>query len=227
MEKLKIKINFVLIIILTTLIITGCSEKADIQKSASDKESNTGAGFVAATNKGTKQDLSIQESKVEWFAGKVTGQHNGTVDFTGGNIFIDGDKLTGGSFELDFNSIKVTDVTDAEMNSKLTGHLKSKDFFSADEFPKGKFVITSVKETSPDKYEITGGLTIKNITHEVKFPAVIKEVGNKMIANAEFEIDRTKWDIKYRSGKFFGDLGDKMIYDNFKIKLNLTFSKNS
>lgn len=227
MKKLKIKMNFALIISLTALLITGCSDKKDVQKSAYNEESNTAAGFVSATNKGVKQDLIIPESKLEWTAAKVTGQHNGTVDFSGGNLFIEDNKLTGGSFEMDFNTIKVLDITDAEMNGKLTGHLKSNDFFSAADFPKGKFVITSVKEISTDKYEISGDMTIKNITKKITFPAEIKQDGNKFTAIAEMDIDRTLWDIKYRSGKFFGDLGDKMINDNFKVKLSLKFNKNS
>ncbi|MEX1187789.1 MAG: YceI family protein [Bacteroidia bacterium] len=70
-------------------------------------------------------------------------------------------------------------------------------------------------------YTIKGNLTIKGITKAITFPATVSMTDEAVNATAEFEIDRTEWDIKYGSGKFFQDLGDKMIYDNFIIKLNI------
>jgi hypothetical protein len=42
-----------------------------------------------------------------------------------------------------------------------------------------------------------------------------------LTATAKITLDRTKFDIKYGSGKFFEGLGDKMIYDEFTIDVNL------
>lgn len=210
---------------ITLSVMAGCSETKDMQKAVS-KEEGAGISKITATNKGQKSDLQLQESKAEWTAKKLTGQHSGSIQFTGGNIYMDNNTITGGSFEVDFNTIKVLDLQDPAMNLKLTNHLKSSDFFSAEQFPLGKFTIKSVSKISDDKYNITGTMVIKNIPKEISFPVQINMDGNKIMASADLNLDRTLWDIKYRSGKFYDSLGDNLIYDDFNLKLNLTFNKN-
>lgn len=214
-----------LALIFSAAIIYGCTETKELQKTNSKNES-AGSLYNAASNTGQKNDLSLNESKLEWTATKVTGKHSGTVEFVNGNIYMEDNTLTGGNFEIDFKSIKVLDIKDAEMNAKLTGHLKSPDFFSADEFPSGKFVLTSIKSISENNFEVKGNLTIKNITKEINFPVKINTEAKRITATADFNIDRTLWDVKYRSGKFYENLGDKLISDDFNIKLNLVFSKS-
>jgi polyisoprenoid-binding protein YceI len=138
-----------------------------------------------------------------------------------GELMIDNGKLSGGRFEIDFKSITVLDLKDEEMNKKLTGHLKSEDFFSADKHPVGAFEITGVTENGSN-YTIKGNMTIKGITKEISFPANLKVENNKATAEASIELDRTEWDIKYGSGKFFENLGDKMIYDKFNLTIKLS-----
>ena len=62
-------------------------------------------------------------------------------------------------------------------------------------------------------------LTIKNITESIEFEA---ELSNN-VATAVLDIDRTKFDIKYGSGSFFENLGDKMIDDNFNLRVNINY----
>jgi polyisoprenoid-binding protein YceI len=155
---------------------------------------------------------------------KPTGQHNGTVDISSGNLFVDENKLTGGSFDIDFTSIKVLDITNPESNAKLTNHLKSDDFFSAEKFPIGKFEITSVTPLSgagDNNYTIGGNLIIKGITNPISFPANVIVSNNSITASADFNIDRTQWDVKTRSGKFFENLGDRLISDEIELKLTI------
>lgn len=195
------------------------------------------SGFVSLQNviagdgdKPGKKIVSLkadpQKSSIQWFAKKVTGEHNGTVKLSNGGLDIEGGKLKGGSFEIDMNSLTVVDLTDPEYNSKLTNHLKSDDFFSVTKNPKAVFKITKATPVANAKagennYTITGDLTIKGITNSISFPAKVNISGSQADATAKFDIDRTKYDIKFRSGKFFQDLGDKMIYDNFTIDLKL------
>lgn len=219
-----------IVIFAIALIMTGCSkqETETVKTTTSNTETNK-AKTQEATEKappatGTKLAVNTSGSKIEWEGKKVTGNHNGTIQIRSGELFVDGQKVTGGSFDIDFNTIEVLDLTDPEMNGKLTSHLKSDDFFAASSHPTGKFVITSVEQARDDKgnnMKITGNMTIKGITKPVSFPAKVTVDGNKVTATADFTIDRTLWDIKFRSGKFFQDLGDKLINDEFGIKLNL------
>jgi polyisoprenoid-binding protein YceI len=177
------------------------------------------AGFALSSFGQYKVDLS--KSTLEWSATKVTGSHKGTIGISSGNFAVTNKKLTGGTFELDVAALTVTDVKDAEMNGKLTGHLKSADFFATDKFPKATFVITSVENKDGNNCNITGNLTIKRITNPVTFPATVKIDGNILISIAVITVNRTKYDIKFRSANFFENLGDKAISDDFSLMVKL------
>lgn len=169
--------------------------------------------------------LDVQQSQIEWVGKKVTGQHNGLVTLKGGQVTLDGQKITGGDFKIDMKSIKVLDLTYPAANQKLTNHLNSDDFFSTASHPESVFKITSVKDLGGGKAEITGDLTIKGITKAVTFPAELSFQGDKIKATGTLKLDRTLWNIRYGSGKFFQGLGDKLIYDEFELKLNLYAKK--
>lgn len=174
----------------------------------------------AADAKNEKLNIDANNSHVSWEGRKITGAHNGHLKVKGGKLEMGNGKLVGGILEIDMTSIVVADLTDPEQNGKLTGHLKSDDFFSVGKHPVSKLVITNV-ELKNGKHNITGDLTIKGITNKVTFPADVKSEKSKLSASAKMEVDRTKYDIKYRSGKFFPNLGDKVIKDIFYVDVNL------
>ncbi|SRR6056297_986947 len=168
---------------------------------------------------------SLDKSSIEWKAYKVTGQHNGIVNLSSGELEIKDNKIVGGNFVADMTSITVEDLS-GESKGKLEGHLKSPDFFGVESFPKAKFVITDafpIGETG--EYRIKGDLTIKENTNPVAFRAKMSEEGDMISAVADFKIDRSNYDVRYGSGSFFDNLGDKTIYDEFDLKVNLMVSK--
>jgi len=176
-----------------------------------------------AKSKAADKTLSIdtKASKVIWVGKKVTGEHTGTVPISSGTLILDKDKLKGGSFTLDTKSLTVTDLTDNDSNGKLTGHLKSPDFFAVEKFPQSKLDITSVTAKGAGVYDVTGKLTIKGITNDITFPATVKADGKAVAATAKITVDRTKYDIKFRSTNFFENLGDKAISNDFVLDVNL------
>lgn len=163
-------------------------------------------------------------STVKWFGKKVTGQHEGTIQLTKGELVMLGSELKGGEFIFDMKSIKDTDLTDPENNAKLVKHLKSEDFFEVEKFPTAVLKVKSAKSvegfTGPT-YEVTADLTLKGKTNEVTFPAMIKSENSKSVATANITIDRTQWNVRYGSGKFFKGLGDKAIHDEFVVDVVL------
>jgi len=161
------------------------------------------------------------ESSVTWHASKVTGSHFGNVPISDAKLDYNDGKITGGSFEMDMSNLTVEDLEDATSNKNLTNHLKSDDFFSVEKFPKASMKITNVKSVDGKTYEITSDLTIKGITAPVTFPATLAIVNGKMVTTAEIKFDRTVYDIKFRSGSYFEDLADKLIYDEVKLEVKL------
>lgn len=166
-------------------------------------------------------NLDTKATTATWLGKKVTGQHNGTVAVSKGTIVSDGKTITSGSFEFDMNSIADVDLTDKGMNDKLIGHLKSDDFFSVAKNPTAKFEITKVIPKSGTDYDVTGKLTIKGITNEVTFPAMIKMDDKAVVTVAKITVNRTKFDIKYGSASFFESIGDKAISDDFELNVNV------
>lgn len=190
----------------------------------------TAFSLVSFTNPGAKKakettyKIDGQQSKLTWNAKKVTGEHAGLAPISGGSVVLDGGKLKGGSIDVSLKDLTVTDLTDPEANGKLTKHLKSDDFFAVEKHPAAKLVITSATPTGAGAYDVTGKLTIKGITNEVKFPATVKADNQKLTATAKVTVDRTKYDIKFRSKNFFENLGDKAIDDNFTLDVSLVAS---
>ena len=170
--------------------------------------------------------VSKDESKVKWTGKKVAGEHYGTINFKSGSLDVKDGVIKGGSFEIDMTSMVCDDLKDKEWNQKLIGHLKSDDFFSVDKFPSSSMVLKKVVEKGGGEYEFTGHLTIKGMTHPVVFMAKVEDSGSKLVAKGKAKIDRTLYDIKYGSGKFFSDLGDRMINDHFVLEFKLVADKS-
>jgi len=179
----------------------------------------TGLTTVASTpvDKEVKQ-VKTSESTVTWKGYKVTGSHHGNIAIKEGSLVFEGDKLTGGEFVVDMPTLVSNDLQ-GEYKGKLEGHLKSDDFFGVEAHPISKLVFTTVKSTGKNSYEVTGNLTVKGKTNPVAFD--ISVYGNK--ATATMKVDRSLYDVKFGSGSFFDNLGDKTIYDEFDLVVDLVF----
>jgi len=167
-------------------------------------------------------NFNLNQSKIEWTGEKVTGEHNGTIEIKEANLKMKDNAIVSGKFVIDMTSLTNTDLTDAEYNQKLVGHLKSDDFFSVEKHPTAELVISESSAFVNNEATVKGNLTIKGITKPIEFKAT--KNGNSM--DAMIIVDRTKYDIRYRSGSFFEDLGDKMIYNDFILKTNLVISES-
>ena len=163
--------------------------------------------------------VDVSKSTINWTGKKVTGQHEGTVNLKDGNLVFKGKKLVGGTFSVDMTSLIVTDLKAGQGKEKLEGHLKADDFFGTDKFETATLVFKKVSAKAANVYTVNGDLTIKGITKPVTFDLTTK--ANTAMANVK--IDRTKYDIKYNSGNFFENLGDKVINDDFDLAVALKF----
>lgn len=177
--------------------------------------------IVKANNpvKDGKVLVDASKSEITWLGEKVTGEHRGTIDLKEGSLKIKGGELTGGSFTIDMTTITNTDQ-EGEYKGKLEGHLKSDDFFGVAKHPTASLSITKIAKNG-DSYSITADLTIKGITNSIQFKAQMVDLKGFYNINATIVIDRSKYDVRYGSGSFFDNLGDKTIYDDFTLTVKL------
>lgn len=170
-------------------------------------------------------NVNLTESTVSWKGKKVGGEHYGKVSLINAYLDYEKNRIKGGSFEIDMTSITCEDITNEGSNVRLVNHLKSDDFFSVENHPRAKFVLTDAKTKNGRDYEMKGNLTIKGKTKPVSFPAVVAEINDKVVADATIVFDRTAYDIQYRSGNYFENLADKLIYDDVEMTVRLVANK--
>lgn len=176
-----------------------------------------GSATLIFANDGEKKPVNTDKSTVVWKGKKVTGAHEGTIQIKSGDLEFDNGDLVGGNFVIDMTTIQTTDLS-GNMADKLNGHLTSDDFFGVANHPTATLSFTNVTKTDAG-YEITADLTIKETTKPITFTAVL----DNGTATADIVVDRTAYDVRYGSGKFFDGLGDKMIYDNFELSVALAY----
>ena len=162
-----------------------------------------------------QHQVDTQNSTLEWTAANLISEHHGNVSLKTGFVEIEDGKLVSGEFIIDMTSINNSDLPEEKVGM-LVKHLKSEDFFNVEKFPEATF-----KTTSINGEEVTGDFSLKGKTHPLTFKLSIEKETDKYRATGIVTVDRTLWEIKYRSGKFFSDLGDATIKDKFQISLNL------
>lgn len=166
------------------------------------------------------KDIDISKSSVKWLGEKVTGSHEGTVSIKEGHLHFDNNTFTGGNVVIDMSTIECTDLV-GEPKSSIEGHLSSDDFFGIKKYPTANLEIVNAEKIkySKNKYKVSAILEIKSVKNNIELEVVIDN-GSAIV---DLVIDRTLYNIKYGSGSFFDNLGDKMIYDDFKLSVSLKY----
>lgn len=224
------KIIIAILLIFLAIIIFSLARQEQTSSPASPTETNPVPVRRAdlsenSTNQRGSVKINAGKSKVQWNAKRVVGSsnHNGMVNLMGGFFVFDSGKISGGEFVIDMDTITNEDIQNQSARENFVSHLKGDNFFDVEKFPESTFAITGVEEkaSGENTHEITGNLTIKEVTNEIAFPAKVSTADGKIMADALLSIDRTRWDIKFGSNSFFDNLGDQAIDDiiNFQIHL--------
>lgn len=186
-------------------------------------KANSPAAPAATSGEGETYTLN-PGAKMTWTGSKLTGKHTGDINITGGSFKVANNTITGGNFTIDMGSINCTDLDASSGKGKLEGHLKSPDFFDVAKYPTAKFEITkvvAVKNNPQITHNIFGNLTLKDVTKNIGFNTKLAiSKGNLIATVPNFKIDRTAFNVKYGSKKFFDNLKDKAIMD--EIELGIT-----
>ncbi len=209
-------------IIVASLFVAACEDPAankpratvsnSTNVSNTQPVSNTNTN-TTATTKGDALAITPENSKVEFTGSKVTGKHDGGFKQFTGTIDLVNAKAEESSVSVDIDMTSVFSDADG-----LTDHLKSKDFFEAEKFPKASFKSTKIAADAAkgaDSYTVTGLLTLRDATKSVSFPATIKVSDADVTVKTDFSINRKDFGIVY-AGK-----ADDLIRDDVVIKLDL------
>lgn len=146
--------------------------------------------------------ISFVDGSFKKFDGSVTAAK---ADLTDAKI----------NFTVDVNSIS----TNVEQRDK---HLKSDDFFNAEKFPAMTFESTSFKKLSGNNYVLSGKLTIRDVTKDVKFNVVFGGTAKDQQGNTKAGftvstvVNRLDYNIKY-------DPTGMGVAKDIKVTLNLEF----
>lgn len=202
-----------------------------------------------ATAEGKTLTLDTASSTIGWRGYKPAGEHFGKIPATQGTVTVSGDQVSAGSFTFDITGLKIEDIPAEDENyGKLYGHLQSADFFDAANHPTATFEITAVEpfhagDTITDKEEyasehapkhdselspaspthwVSGNLTMRGTTKNIKFPAAITVTNGTVSAKAGFNINRIDWGLSYGDESDPANKAkDQFIYNNVSLVLDV------
>ena len=127
------------------------------------------------------------------------------------------------SFEADVESISTN-------NEQRDTHLKSADFFHAEQFPKITFQSTSFEKEEDNKYKMKGNLTIFGTTKPVTLNVehggnVLDPWGqNKEGFEIEGKIKRSEFGLKWNA---LTEAGGAVVSDDVRLFLNVEMVKQA
>lgn len=212
-----------------TALLASCNGAEGDKAETSEKKE-------VATQTGATYTVDTTTSSLKWKA-----YHKGGLNPRfgilkgGGTVAVENGAITGGTYTVDMNSL-TTDPTavgasEGKKSTDLDGHLKNQDFFEVTKYPTAKFEITGVGalDTTASKSvvagatnTVSGNLTIKDKTVNVKFPAKVAITDNEISVESKFTINRQDWGLTYGTE---GDPKDWGISQDVDIELNIKAKK--
>ena len=152
---------------------------------------------------------------------KVRGAFNDVE----GTATIDGDDPSRSSVNL---TIQVASVD--TRNEQRDGHLRTNDFFDVEKYPTISFASTSIAYNGGNEFEVTGDLTIKDVTKSVSFPlefegAAKDPFGNDRIGfEGSLVINRKDWNITWNAAL---ETGGVLVSDKVTLEFEISAIKQA
>lgn len=200
------------------LFAAACSDPT-----ANYAKANTGdavkAPAIVAAAEDKELKFSNDGSTLEFLGAKVTASHPGGFKTFTGKAIINEGTLKKVEVDIDTTTIWAGDTGEAKghVNDRLTGHLKSADFFNVEKYPKARFETTKIVAGGEGgTHTITANLTIMETTKSIAFPATIKIEDGKLSAQAKFKINRSEWGIVYKG------MADDLIKEEVGLEFNIS-----
>jgi polyisoprenoid-binding protein YceI len=188
----------------TACLLAGCSDPADKVAKTQATEAKEATKPPAGAG---KEYVVRAESTIGFVGSKVTGHHNGGFKKFAGKVSVAGGKIAA-------SEIRIAMASTWADNDRVTGHLKSPDFFDAAKFPSSTFTLTGIGNSGAQE-TVTGNLDLHGVTKSITFPADIQITDDKVTVKAEFAINRKDFNINYP------DKPNDLIRDNVVLKLEV------
>ncbi|MDQ0716404.1 polyisoprenoid-binding protein YceI [Streptomyces luteogriseus] len=154
----------------------------------------------------------------------VTNVKGSFQDFTGA-LHLDGTDPSRSTASLDVVMDSI-----GTGNADRDGHLRSADFFKADEFPTMTFRSTKAEALGGDDYRITGDLTILGTTRplviDLEFNGAAKDpFGNERVGfEGKAEILRSEWGLTWNAAL---ETGGVLVSDKIKLNFDISAIRNA
>jgi polyisoprenoid-binding protein YceI len=193
-------------------------------------ESVEGTGQIDDSCMDGEYQFDKENSYVEWEGSNVGNRHYGHFDNFDGMAVISEGKLQSAQIEIDMKSIVCEDLKDEGANKGLINHLESSDFFEAETYPIAKLVTKEISKidgvVDGDKnYLLKADLTIKDVTKEIEIPVYFGDYGEAYVFQGSLDFDRSEFNVKYGSGKFFEWLESHLVNNTIRLRFKLSINK--
>lgn len=230
---MKTTVIFVTIILLVLLgfMLFGKKTEAPISEEVTQDLSQISSEISLEDLKNGTYLINKEKSIINWTGRKkilTNWVDNGIVKIQEGKIILNDQQISGTEFIIDMQTINAETTATNSDQDKLSTHLKSVDFFDVEKYPQAKFVAKEILKTEKrNQFKITGELTIKEKTNLINFDTYLFNEEGEYKIIGQTTLDRTLWDIKFGSDKFFDNLGDNVIDDNVDIEFILFVTKQN
>jgi len=166
--------------------------------------------------------MDNDNSSIKWTGRELsTKSHYGSLQMKNGSLTVNTDGTINGIIKIDMTTIDCEDLQ-GRSKASLERHLRSDDFFSVESHPIATLTFKSEGGIGAgNKLAFNGDLEIKGISHPISFESELKSVDPKVSALVDMTFDRSKYNVRFRSGTFFQNLGDKLIYDDIEISVDI------
>lgn len=220
--------GFTVFIVLVALVIVGflVFRNSKSSPTTQDQISDSALSDISTKDENIdgSKEFNLEKSEANWTGSKkliTTWIDKGTIKIKSGNALFDNGALVGGMVVFDMKSIVAVSTGKGDGQDKLSEHLRSDDFFGVEKYPEAKFVITSAEHVAGDTYMLTGDLTVKQTTAPATFPVEVVTTNGIVAIEGTATIDRTIYDVRFGSEKFFEGLGDNIVNDEFTLNFKV------
>jgi len=205
-------------------LLSSCTDNGKKAETSEAKEVE-----VVQTETTTEFKTIKDGSHLKWKASHLGGvkERFGKISLEEANILVNENMVNYANFVINLSSLTVESLEDKEMSDKLTGHLKSEDFFNIEKFPTAQFELTGVESAQGDfNSRVTGNLTIVGISKSITFSANISiSEAEVSVKSEDFAVHRKDWGLTYNAEGSEGVPTDYLIADDIGFTIDVTLTK--